>query len=144
MVAGLGGRNVGPFGGRAKDSRSMRSSGRKNNGAASNVVHRALDRQCRNRLTMVGFTISAGFVGQYGFTCSMSFSRPDKHPPSLQDNAINERRQDAVAERKVEQLQAKLQAKNEVVAELLQEHVQKKSELGELCTLGKDLKLMQA
>lgn len=35
-------------------------------------------------------------------------------------------------ERQIEALQAKLQQKNEVVAELLQEHVQLKKEIGEL------------
>lgn len=46
-------------------------------------------------------------------------------------NSANQRRQDAAADRKVEQLEAKLHAKNEVIAELLQEHVQLKKELGE-------------
>lgn len=46
-------------------------------------------------------------------------------------NSHNQRRQDAVADRKIEQLQSKLQAKNEVIAELLEEHVQLKKELGE-------------
>lgn len=46
-------------------------------------------------------------------------------------NAANERRQEAVADRKAEQLEAKIQLKNEVIAELLQEHVQLKKALGE-------------
>ena len=41
------------------------------------------------------------------------------------------RRKDA-AERKITQLENKLHDRNEVVAELLQEHVQLKKELGEL------------
>lgn len=46
-------------------------------------------------------------------------------------NSANERRQEAAATQKVEQLEAKLQSKNEVIAELLQEHVQLKKVLGE-------------
>jgi protein-disulfide isomerase len=46
-------------------------------------------------------------------------------------NKANQRRQGAAAERKIAELQAKLQKKNEVVAELLEEHVQLKKELGE-------------
>jgi transposase-like protein len=46
-------------------------------------------------------------------------------------NSHNQRRQDAAADRKIEQLETKLQTKNEVIAELLQEHVQLKKELGE-------------
>ncbi len=40
-------------------------------------------------------------------------------------------RQDNAKDKKIEALQAKIQLKNEVVAELLQEHVQLKKELGE-------------
>ena len=40
-------------------------------------------------------------------------------------------KQDHAKDRKIEALQAKIQQKNEVVAELLQEHVQLKKELGE-------------
>lgn len=46
-------------------------------------------------------------------------------------NASNERRQQGAQQRKIEQLEAKLQKKNEVVAELLEEHVQLKKALGE-------------
>ena len=46
-------------------------------------------------------------------------------------NVANVRRQEAVAERKAEQLEAKIQQKNEVIAELLQEHVQLKKAVGE-------------
>lgn len=46
-------------------------------------------------------------------------------------NGANQRRQDAAAAQKIAQLEAKLQTKNEVVAELLEEHVQLKKELGE-------------
>jgi len=46
-------------------------------------------------------------------------------------NSANSRRQDDAAARKIEQLEAKLQSKNEVIAELLQEHVELKKELGE-------------
>ena len=46
-------------------------------------------------------------------------------------NAANQRRQEAATDRRVEQLEAKIQSKNEVIAELLQEHVQLKKELGE-------------
>lgn len=46
-------------------------------------------------------------------------------------NAANQRRQDDAVDRKLQQLEAKMQAKNEVIAELLQEHVQLKKELGE-------------
>ncbi|TWU02790.1 transposase [Stieleria varia] len=40
-------------------------------------------------------------------------------------------RQDDAKDKKIEALEAKIQLKNEVVAELLQEHVQLKKELGE-------------
>jgi transposase len=46
-------------------------------------------------------------------------------------NGANQRRQDDALTRKVEQLEEKLQSKNEVIAELLQEHVQLKKEIGE-------------
>lgn len=46
-------------------------------------------------------------------------------------NKANEKRQQNAAERKIEQLEKKLQDRNEVVAELLQEHVQLKKALGE-------------
>ena len=46
-------------------------------------------------------------------------------------NQANRRRQESAATRKITQLEAKLQKKNEVVAELLEEHVQLKKELGE-------------
>lgn len=45
-------------------------------------------------------------------------------------NAANERRQDASSERKISALEAKLQSKNEVIAELLEEHVQLKKANG--------------
>ena len=41
-------------------------------------------------------------------------------------------KQDDAKDRKINALEAKIQQKNEVVAELLQEHVQLKKELGEL------------
>ncbi len=47
-------------------------------------------------------------------------------------NTSNERRQTDAQNRKIEQLEAKLHKKNEIVAELLEEHVQLKKELGEL------------
>jgi len=47
-------------------------------------------------------------------------------------NKANEKRRQNAAERKIEQIERKLQDRNEVVAELLQEHVQLKKELGEL------------
>jgi transposase-like protein len=46
-------------------------------------------------------------------------------------NQANRRRQESAAARKIAQLETKLQKKNEVVAELLEEHVQLKKELGE-------------
>lgn len=46
-------------------------------------------------------------------------------------NGANQRRQQDAAAQKIAQLEAKLQKKNEVVAELLEEHVQLKKELGE-------------
>ena len=42
------------------------------------------------------------------------------------------KRQENAHEKKITHLEAKLQNRNEVVAELLQEHVQLKKELGEL------------
>jgi transposase-like protein len=47
-------------------------------------------------------------------------------------NKSNERRRQAAQDRKIEELEGKIQKKNEVVAELLEEHVQLKKELGEL------------
>jgi transposase len=46
-------------------------------------------------------------------------------------NSANVKRQEDASAAKVEALQAKLQQKNEVIAELLQEHVQLKKEIGE-------------
>ena len=46
-------------------------------------------------------------------------------------NKANEKRRQNAAEGKIEQLEKKLQDRNEVVAELLQEHVQLKKALGE-------------
>ncbi len=47
-------------------------------------------------------------------------------------NKANQRRQRDAQEEKIRRLEEKLQKKNEVVAELLEEHVQLKKELGEL------------
>ena len=47
-------------------------------------------------------------------------------------NKANVKRQENAYEKKIVQLEEKLQNRNEVVAELLQEHVQLKKELGEL------------
>jgi transposase len=47
-------------------------------------------------------------------------------------NKANVKRQQNTYEKKIGQLEEKLQSRNEVVAELLQEHVQLKKELGEL------------
>lgn len=49
-----------------------------------------------------------------------------------QPNKSNQRRQQDAQQQRIAQLEAKLQKKNEVVAELLEEHVQLKKELGEL------------
>lgn len=49
-----------------------------------------------------------------------AFARPGRKP-----------RLDNAKDKKIEALEAKIQLKNEVVAELLQEHVQLKKELGE-------------
>jgi transposase len=46
-------------------------------------------------------------------------------------NQANQRRQEGAATQRIAQLEAKLQKKNEVVAELLEEHVQLKKALGE-------------
>ena len=46
-------------------------------------------------------------------------------------NKSNQRRREEAATKKIAQLEEKLQKKNEVVAELLEEHVQLKKELGE-------------
>jgi transposase len=47
-------------------------------------------------------------------------------------NKANVKRQQNAYEKKIGRLEEKLQGRNEVVAELLQEHVQLKKELGEL------------
>jgi transposase-like protein len=49
-----------------------------------------------------------------------------------QPNHANRKRQQDAQAQKIEQLEQKLQKKNEVVAELLEEHVQLKKVLGEL------------
>ena len=46
-------------------------------------------------------------------------------------NKANEKRQQNAQAKKIEQREGKIQKKNEVVAELLEEHVQLKKELGE-------------
>ena len=46
-------------------------------------------------------------------------------------NKANQKRQQNAQAMKIEQLEGKIQKKNEVVAELLEEHVQLKKELGE-------------
>ena len=46
-------------------------------------------------------------------------------------NSHNVKRQENAKDQKIEQLEAKLQQKNNVMAELLQEHIQLKKELGE-------------
>jgi len=46
-------------------------------------------------------------------------------------NKANQRRQENAQAKKIQQLEEKLQKKNEVVAELLEDHVQLKKELGE-------------
>jgi len=45
-------------------------------------------------------------------------------------NSANQRRQKDAADKKIAELEAKLQRKNEVVAELLEDHVQLKKALG--------------
>ena len=47
-------------------------------------------------------------------------------------NGSNQRRKEEAGAKKIAQLEAKLQKKNEVVAELLEEHFQLKKSLGEL------------
>jgi transposase-like protein len=46
-------------------------------------------------------------------------------------NGANQRRKEEAGARRIAELEAKLQKKNEVVAELLEEHVQLKKSLGE-------------
>jgi len=46
-------------------------------------------------------------------------------------NSANAKRQEDANTAKIEKLEAKLQQKNEVIAELLQEHVELKKEIGE-------------
>ena len=46
-------------------------------------------------------------------------------------NQANQRRKQTAQQRKIAELEAKIQKKNEVVAELLEEHVRLKKELGE-------------
>lgn len=46
-------------------------------------------------------------------------------------NSANSRRQEDAQQKKIEQLEAKIQSKNEVVAELLEEHVKLKKASGE-------------
>ncbi len=51
---------------------------------------------------------------------------------AFQKPARKTKKQADAKDRKIESLEAKIQQKNEVVAELLEEHVQLKKELGEL------------
>ena len=53
------------------------------------------------------------------------------HAFERRPNKANVRRQQDAQAKKIEQLEQKLQTKNEVVSELLEEHVQLKKELGE-------------
>jgi transposase-like protein len=46
-------------------------------------------------------------------------------------NGANKRRQETARDRKIEQLETKIQEKNDVMAELLEEHVKLKKEHGE-------------
>jgi transposase len=46
-------------------------------------------------------------------------------------NAHNVRRQESAKDEKIEQLEAKIKNKNDVMAELLEEHIKLKKELGE-------------
>lgn len=46
-------------------------------------------------------------------------------------NSHNARRQDTIKDEKIEQLEAKIKNKNDVMAELLEEHIKLKKELGE-------------
>jgi transposase len=46
-------------------------------------------------------------------------------------NAHNMRRQESAKDEKIEQLEAKIKNKNDVMAELLEEHIKLKKELGE-------------
>jgi len=46
-------------------------------------------------------------------------------------NSANAKRQQDCSAVKIQQLEAKIQSKNEVIAELLQEHVELKKEIGE-------------
>lgn len=45
-------------------------------------------------------------------------------------NTSNAKRQDDASARRIAELEAKIQSKNEVIAELLQEHVELKKEIG--------------
>jgi transposase-like protein len=47
------------------------------------------------------------------------------------DNGRKSKAEEATKDRKIEQLEAKVQRKNEVLAELMEEHTQLKKELGE-------------
>jgi transposase-like protein len=62
-----------------------------------------------------------GWVNQVLAQAARAFDRP-----------IGKRRLEAAQERKIEFLEGKLANKNEVIAELMQEHVQLKKELGDL------------
>ena len=54
-------------------------------------------------------------------------------------NGHNVRRQEAAKDQKIEQLEAKIQQKNDVMAELLEEHIKLKKNLGNpKATLGND------
>ena len=62
-----------------------------------------------------------GWVNQVLAQAERAFDRP-----------TGKRRQEEAQERKIEFLEGKLANKNEVIAELMQEHVQLKKELGDL------------
>jgi transposase-like protein len=67
-------------------------------------------------------TVFYGWLRQLFERGSAAFQQTDRQ----------QERQTAAKDRQIAQLQEKLQKKNEVVAELMEEHVQLKKELGEL------------
>ena len=65
-------------------------------------------------------------LGNATFSLIARFDGIERKP-----NGHNVKRQENAKNQKIEQLEAKLQQKNNVMAELLEEHIQLKKELGE-------------
>ena len=90
-------------------------------GSSARRILRATDRQLGIFTLGLQPRLIHGWVNQVLAQAERAFDRP-----------TGKRRSEEAKERKIAHLEDKLTNKNEVIAELLQEHVQLKKELGEL------------